>query len=108
MDGGKKAPLSKTYRTCPTLIKLSTVIPDIKNHVRHPLGSTDISDFSSKIIISGNTDIDCILIHNYSFHFFESSRVVLINMVAILMMSAKLAPPSLLKKSYLEIKVMMS
>ena len=32
-----------------------------------------------------------------SFNFFESLRVVLINMVAILMMSVKLATPGLLK-----------
>ena len=34
-----------------------------------------------------NTDIDCILVHK--FHFFQSLKVFLINMVATLMMSVK-------------------
>ena len=50
-------------------------------------------------VISRNTDIDCILIHkkSNSFTFFESLKVVLINMVVILMMSAKLAALGFLK-----------
>ena len=45
------------------------------NHVTHPLDSADISNFSPAIsifcyismVISRNTDIDCILIHNSQF-----------------------------------------
>ena len=65
------------------------------NHVTHPLVSAVIRIFHRKFatfIISRNTDIDCILIHNfYSFNFLP------LNMVAILMMSAKSATLGLLK-----------
>ena len=45
-----------------------------------------------------NTDIDCILIHSYNYlNFLESLKVALINMVAILMMSAKFATLGLFK-----------
>ena len=49
---GKKAPLSKICHTYPTMMKLGTVIPylkDIKhymNHVTHPLISAEINIFS--------------------------------------------------------------
>ena len=63
--------------------------------MKHPLSSADISIFHKKpaiFVISRNTDIDCILIHNfYYLDFFESLKFVLKNMAAILMMSAKLA-----------------
>ena len=67
-----------------------------------PLRSTDISIFHWKsvtFVISRNTDIDTILIHNFYFFktFFESFEVDLTNMVAILMISAKLATPGILK-----------
>ena len=64
----------------------------------HFLSFADISAFyqkSATFVILRNTDKDCILMHN--FYFFESSKVVLIKMVAILMMSAKLATLDLLK-----------
>ena len=68
----------------------------------HPLRSTDISIFhwkSETFVISRNTDIDTILIHNFYFFntFFESLEVDLKNMVAISMISAKLATPGILK-----------
>ena len=45
-----------------------------------------------------NTDIDCILKHNFnSFNFFESWKASLIHMVVILMMQAKLVTLGLLK-----------
>ena len=43
-----------------------------------------------------------------SFIFFEYLKVALINMVAILIMSARLVPLGLLKIKYFEMKVMMS
>ena len=50
------------------------------------------------LVISQSADIDCILIHNlYFLNFFEFLKVVLINMVAILMMSTKLVILGLLK-----------
>ena len=56
-DGsGKKAfPLSKICHTYPTMMKLSTVLPDLRriqkymNHMTHPLSSAEISIFSLKI-----------------------------------------------------------
>ena len=53
--GGIFAPLPKIRHTNPAMIKLGTVIPyygrskKCKNHVTHPLGSANISIFSSKI-----------------------------------------------------------
>ena len=53
---------------------------------------------SAIFVMSRNTDIDCVLIHNlFCFTFFELLKVVLINLVKILMISAKLATPGLLK-----------
>ena len=64
----------------------------------HPLSSADIRVFhwkSATFVTSRNTDIDCIA--SNSFNFFESLKVVLINMVAILMMSLKSLTLDLLK-----------
>ena len=72
--GGKKPPLPKTGHTYLTMMKLGTVIPYLEkiqknmNHVAHPLSSADISIFhrkSANFAISRNTDIECILIHNF-------------------------------------------
>ena len=70
------------------------------NYVAHSLRSADISIFSP-VVTSRNTDIDrfFIIFKNISnsFNFFESLKVVLINMVEILIISAKLATLGLLK-----------
>ena len=67
----------------------------------HPLGSADISIFSSEIrnfVISRNTNIDCTLIHNSLIVLnFESSKVALVIMVTIWMMSGTLTTLGLLK-----------
>ena len=57
---------------------------------------------SATFFVFRNTDVDCIIIHI----FFESLKIVLTKMVAILMMSAKSATISFLKIRYFEIKVM--
>ena len=75
------------------------------NHVTHPLGTADISFFFTgnlQLLLHQQIwimDIDCILVHNFYFFwpFFESLKFVLINMVAILIMSAKLGTLSFLK-----------
>ena len=109
--GGAKSPhfrLSRICHTQPTLMKLGTVIPYLKkiqkhiNHVIHPLSSADIRIFSPKI-----NNFCCIRKRRYRLHFnakflilltsFESLKFVLINMVAILMRSAKLATLDLLE-----------
>ena len=47
--GGKKAPLPKICHTYPTMMKLGTVKPYLKNYVTHLLTSADISIFSPAI-----------------------------------------------------------
>ena len=71
-------------------------------HVTYPLSSADIGIFhrkSTNFAISKNTDIDCILIHNFLIllSFTESWKIFLINMVIVLMMPAKMANPGFLK-----------
>ena len=69
---GKRPP--KICHTYPTMMKLGTVILYLKkfkkymNYMTHPLSSASISIFSLEIAncaISRNTDIDCILMHNF-------------------------------------------
>ena len=72
------------------------------NHVTQPLSSADISIFLLEI-----SKVYYIKKYRYIFHldtyfltlliFFECLRIVLINMVKILMISAKMATPGLLK-----------
>ena len=67
-----------------------------------PLSSADFSIFhrkSTNIAISKIKEIDWILIKNFLFfyNFVSVWKAVLINMVTILMMSAKLSTPSFLK-----------
>ena len=72
------------------------------NHVTHPLSSADISIFSPKIskfcYIKKSTyilDFDTWFL--FSLTLLESLVIVLINMVTILMISAKITTPGLLK-----------
>ena len=76
MRGGraKKAPFSKIYHRYPAMMKLGTVIPYLKKIQKiyesrdTPLRLADISIFPpeiSKFCYIKNTDIDCILIHNF-------------------------------------------
>ena len=71
------------------------------NHITHVGSSVDIKVFYRKsaiFAVSINTDKNCILTHNFYFlTTFESLKVVLINVVAILMMSIKLPTVALLK-----------
>ena len=52
--GAKKAPLPKICSTCPTMMKLDTVIPYLKeskkyiDHVTHPFSFADISIFFTR------------------------------------------------------------
>ena len=88
----------KICHTYSTMIKFGTVIPylqKIQKYMTQLLISAYICILpwkSAIFVISRNTDTDCtlIVISNSNF-FFESLKVVSINMVAILMMSAKLA-----------------
>ena len=69
-------------------MKLGTIVPYLKNHVTSALFHWKSANFA----ISGNTYIDCILVH-----FFQSWKAFLINKGKILLMSAKLPTPGLLK-----------
>ena len=69
------------------------------NHVTHPLSSANISFFSlAALVISRDIDIDRILINSFQFFkLFVGLYRFLINIVAILVLSAKLAILALLK-----------
>ena len=79
----------------------------VLNHVTYPLSSADISIFSLEI-----SKICYIRKYKCRLHFgnfliilifFDSLKTFLINMVAILMVSAKLAAPAFLKERYSQI-----
>ena len=70
-EGQKDPPLHKICHIYPTTMKLGTVIPYLKeikktmNQVIHPLTyAAFFHGKSSNFVISRNTDIDCILVHN--------------------------------------------
>ena len=82
------------------------------NHVRHPLSSAEISNFSP-----GISKFCYIKKYMHKLHFdtkflilltfLESLKIGLIKKVTMLMMSVKMATPGLLKIKYFEIKVVM-
>ena len=72
--GGKKVSFPKICHTYPTMMKLGTVIPSlvkiqkISESREHMWSFAAISIFyrkSTNFAMSRNTDIDCILIHNF-------------------------------------------
>ena len=95
----KGPPLPKIRYTYPTMMKLGTVIPNLKKIVKiykymtHPLTSAGISIFLPEI-----RNICCIKKYNYRLHhntyfliiltLFEPLKIFLINIVAVLMMSS--------------------
>ena len=107
-QGKNVPPLPKICHTYPTIRKFGTVISYLKrpkkymNHVTHPLSPTDISNFSRKI-----SNFFYIKKYMYRLHFdtkflillsfLESSKIVLIKKVTILMMLAKMATLAVLK-----------
>ena len=104
----KRSPLPKICHTYPTMMKVGAVIPYLKKIQKmyessaHPLISSDISIFAPKI-----RKFCYINKYRYRFHFktwflillafLEFSKTFLINLVIILMMSAKMTTPGLLK-----------
>ena len=108
MGVGLFGPLPKICHAYPTMMKFGTVIPYQRkiqkptNHVIHSLSSPDISIFSPKISKFCYTkkhayrlDFDTKFLIILTF--LESLVIVLINMVTILMISAKITTPGLLK-----------
>ena len=90
------------------MMKLGSVIPYLRkiqkyiNHVTHPLSSADISIFSPEIsrfcyIKKHRYRLDFATKFLILLTFLESLIIALINMVTILMMSAKMATPGLFK-----------
>ena len=108
MEGGQKGHPSLKCHTYPTMMKLGTVIPYLNkilkdmNHITNPLSSADVSIFSL-----GVSKFCYIKKYRYRLHFDQSFLILLtfleslknfiINLVIILMMSAKMATPGLLK-----------
>ena len=85
------------------MMKLGIVVPHQNkilkhlNHVTHPISSANISFFSPAALVISR-DIDCILINSFQFFkIFVGLYRFLINIVAILVLSAKLAILGLLK-----------
>ena len=99
------------------MMKIGTAIPYLKKVKKYKSRDTslDFADIHISLEISNFCYIEK---YKYRFHFntkfvilltlFESLNVVLINNVAILMMSAKLATLGLLKISIFKIKFMIS
>ena len=98
--GAKRTPLPKICHAHATMMKRGTVIPCLRsqkylNHVTHSMSSADISIFSPEI-----SKFCYIKKYRYRLHFYtkflilltfiESLKIILINMVEILMMSAKM------------------
>ena len=105
-EGLKRPSLTKICHTYPTMMKLGNyTLPkeDPKIWIMwHTPWILCRSGFfhrkSANFAISRNTDIDCILTQFQDLiTFFDSLKIVLINMVTILMMSTKLATLGLLK-----------
>ena len=108
VDGGgakRSARLAKIFHRYPTMMKLGTVIPYLKKTQKiyesrettpdlcwHQHFFTGIRHTLLCQEIQRNTDLNCILIHN-----FEVFSLFLLNLVIILMMSAKMATQNLHK-----------
>ena len=106
--GTKRPPFPKLCHIHPTMMLLGTVISYPKKIQKTYKSCETPFEFrryqhffyrkSATFVVSRNTDIDCILIHNFNFFiFFESLQITLINKAVILMMSAKLDTLGLLK-----------
>ena len=74
--GGKKIPVPKICHTCSPMMKLGTVIPYLRktlnlyespgpSHVTRVLTSFFSDQKSRNLLISQNTNIDCILVLNF-------------------------------------------
>ena len=106
--GAKRPPLPKIFHASSTMMKLGTVIAYLKeiqkymNHVKHPLSSVDISNllpeirkfcYIKKYMYRLHFDTKLPILLN----FLGSLKIVFDKKVRILMMSAKVATPGLLK-----------
>ena len=106
--GPKKPPLPKICHTHPTMMKLGTVIPYLKKFQKlYESRETPLEFYWHQHFLTEISKFFYIKKYRYRFlldayflillTFLESLRIVLIDMVKILMMSAKLATPGLLK-----------
>ena len=102
------SPVPKICLTYPTMMKLGTVIPYLKKIQKiYESHDTSLSSADVSIFLLEISKVCYIKKYRYRLHFdtefltiltfLESSEVALINMVKILMMSAKMATPGLLK-----------
>ena len=107
--GVKRSPLSKICNTYPKMMKLGTVVPPYLKRIqkvyesldKNPLVLLTSAFFSPEIstfCYLRNSDVDAFsyIIFNAFTFFFESLKIVLMNMATILM-SAKMATLGLLR-----------
>ena len=103
--GAKKVPLPEICHTCPTMMKLGTVIPYLKKIQNiYKSRDTTLELFWHQHFFTRNCHIKK---YRYRLHFdkqflillsfLESLKIVLINVIKILMMSAKLVTTGILK-----------
>ena len=107
-EGAKSHPLPKICLIHPTMMELFTVIPYLKK-IQEPFESreTHLQFCWHQHFLPEISKFCYIKNYRYRFHvdtefltlltFLESLRIVLINMVTTLIMSAKMATPSFLK-----------
>ena len=101
--------LSCKDETCTLIPYLKKIFKKYINYVTHPLSTTLAFLYRKRatFVLIKNTKVDYILIHFlYFFTFFESLKVVLIAVVAILLISTKLTTVGLLKIKDFKVKVM--
>ena len=106
MGGAKRLLLPKICHTYPTMMKLGTVTPYLKKIQKIYESRDAYPEFcwhqhfftrNQQILLYQEMKIAFWYIISNSFNFLESLKIFLINLVKILMMSAKMAPPDLLK-----------
>ena len=102
--GVQKGPLPKTCHTYPTMMKLGTVIPYLKKIQKlYESRDTPLEFCWHQHFLPEINKFCYIKKYRYRFHLdtyfltLESIRIVLINMVKILLMSAKMTTPGLFK-----------
>ena len=108
MGGAKRSPLPKICYIYPTMMKLGTVIPYLKRIQKlYESRDTPLDFCWHQHFLPEISKFCYIMKYRYRFHldtwflilltFLESLRIILINVVTILMISAKMATPGFLK-----------
>ena len=98
--GGKKDPLTKICHRYPTMMNLGTVIPYLKMTQKIYEFSPEISKFCyvKKYMYRLHFDTEFLILLTFLESLNIILKIILIKKVTILMMSAKMAAPGLLKE----------